>query len=99
MKLIEKNQKSINALCKKHKVCRMFVFGSILTNRFNDESDVDLLVNFNKSEVEDYFNNFFDLKYALQDLLGSNVDLVEGQTIKNHYLKQSIDASKTLVYG
>lgn len=99
MKLIKKNLKAINALCKKHKVCRMFVFGSILTNRFNDESDVDLLVDFNKSEVEDYFNNFFNLKYALQNLLGRNVDLVEEQTIRNPYLKQSIDASKTLVYG
>lgn len=99
MKLIEKNIKAISALCKKYKVQKMFVFGSILTNRFNDESDVDLLVDFNKTEVEDYFNNFFDLKYALQDLLGRNVDLVESQTVKNPYLKQSIDASKMLVYG
>ncbi len=99
MKLIEKNIKAINALCKKHKVQRMFVFGSILTNWFNDESDVDLLVDFDKSEVADYFSNFFDLKCALQNLFGRNVDLVEGQTIKNSYLKQSINASKTLVYG
>ena len=68
MKLIEQNIKAISALCKKHKVQRMFVFGSILTNRFNDDSDVDLLVDFNKAEVEDYFTNFFDLKYALQNL-------------------------------
>ena len=61
MKLIEKNIQAISALCKKHKVQRMFVFGSILTNRFNDDSDVDLLVDFNKAEVEDYFTNFFDL--------------------------------------
>ena len=50
MKLIEKNIQAISALCKKHKVQRMFVFGSILTNRFNDDSDVDLLVG--KSGVE-----------------------------------------------
>lgn len=99
MKLIEKNIQAISALCKKHKVQRMFVFGSILTNRFNDDSDVDLLVDFNKAEVEDYFTNFFDLKYALQNLFGRNVDLVEEQTIRNPYLKQCIDASKTLVYG
>ncbi len=47
MKLIENNIQKIVALCKKHKVSRLFVFGSILTNRFNDDSDVDLVVSFN----------------------------------------------------
>ena len=69
-----------------------------VSRRF-ENGDVDLLVDFNKAEVEDYFTNFFDLKYALQNLFGRNVDLVEEQTIRNPYLKQSIDASKTLVYG
>ena len=48
----------------------MFVFGSILTNRFNDESDVDMLVTFNKAEVKDYFSNFFDFKYSMEDMFG-----------------------------
>lgn len=99
MKLIENNIRQICDLCKKHKVARMSVFGSVLTKRFNDESDIDLLVDFNKAEVEDYFDNFFNLKYALQDLLGRKVDLVEGQTIKNPYLKESINSTKSLIYG
>ena len=57
MKLIENNIQKIVALCKKHKVSKLFVFGSILTNRFNDDSDVDLVVSFNKAEVSDYFDN------------------------------------------
>lgn len=44
MKLIELNKHRIVALCKKHKVSKLFAFGSILTDKFNDESDVDLLV-------------------------------------------------------
>ncbi len=55
MQLIENNIHKIIDLCKKHKVHKLFVFGSILTNRFNDKSDVDLVVDFNKKEVEDYF--------------------------------------------
>lgn len=51
MKLISNNIQKIIDLCKKHKVHKLFIFGSILTNRFNDESDVDLVVDFNKSEV------------------------------------------------
>jgi len=99
MKLIENNIKKIIDLCKKHKVHKLFVFGSILTNRFNDKSDVDLVVDFNKAEVEDYFDNYFDFKYSLEELLGREIDLLEEQTIKNPYLKKNVDATKTLIYG
>lgn len=99
MKLLENNISQIVALCRKHKVSKLFAFGSILTNRFSDESDVDLLVSFNKSEVTDYFDNYFDFKYSLEDLLGRTVDLLEEQTIKNPYLKKNVDATKALIYG
>ena len=99
MKLLENNISQIVALCRKHKVSKLFAFGSILTNRFNDESDVDFLVSFNKSEVTDYFDNYFDFKYSLEDLLGRIVDLLEEQTIKNPYLKKNVDATKALIYG
>ncbi len=99
MKLIELNIQQIMALCKRYKVSKLFVFGSILTHRFNDESDIDLLVEFNKNDISDYFSNFFDFKYALEELLGRDVDLLEGQAIQNQYLKSNIDSSKQLIYG
>ena len=99
MKLIENNIQKITALCKKYKVNKLFVFGSILTNRFNDNSDVDLVVSFNKAEVNDYFDNYFDFKYSLEELFGREVDLLEEQTIKNPYLKKNVDATKALIYG
>ncbi len=99
MKLIELNIQKIIALCQKYKVNKLFVFGSILTSRFNNDSDIDLLVEFNKAEISDYFSNFFDFKYALEDLLGRDIDLLEGQTIQNKYLKTNIDSSKLLIYG
>ena len=83
MKLIENNIQKIIDLCKKHKVHKLFVFGSVLTSRFNDNSD----------------DNFFDFKYALENLFGRKVDLLEEQTIKNPYLKKNVDATKTLIYG
>jgi predicted nucleotidyltransferase len=99
MKLIQRNIAQIVALCEKHKVKSLYVFGSVLTDRFNDESDIDFVVIFDKAMVEDYFDNYFDFKYALQDLLGREVDLVEDQTIRNKYLRQNVDASKQLIYG
>ena len=99
MKLIENNIQKIVALCKKHKVNKLFVFGSILSNRFNDDSGVDLVVSFNKAEVSDYFDNYFDFKYSLEELFGREVDLLEEQAIKNPYLKKNVDATKALIYG
>lgn len=99
MKLIENNIQKIVALCKKYKVNKLFVFGSILTDRFNEDSDVDLVVSFNKAEISDYFDNYFDFKYSLEELFGRDVDLLEEQTIKNPYLKKNVDATKALIYG
>lgn len=99
MKLIQRNIAQIVALCKKHKVESLYVFGSVLTDRFNDESDIDFVVVFDKANVEDYFDNYFDFKYALEDLFNRSVDLVEDQAIKNIYLRQNVDASKQLIYG
>lgn len=99
MKLIENNIQKIATLCKRYKVSKLFVFGSILTDSFNDNSDVDLLVSFNKAEISDYFDNYFDFKYSLEELFGRKVDLLEEQTIKNPYLKKNVDATKALIYG
>ena len=99
MKLIDNHIKNIVSLCERYKVNRLFVFGSVLTDRFNDESDIDLVVDFKKDEVEDYFDNYFDFKYSLQDLFGREVDLVEEQSIKNPYFRKSVDSTKRLIYG
>ncbi len=48
MKLIELNMQRIIDLCRKHRVKTLAVFGSILTDRFNDQSDVDLPVDFDE---------------------------------------------------
>ena len=99
MKLIQRHISQIIALCEKHKVASLYVFGSVLTDRFNNDSDIDFVVVFDKAGVEDYFENYFDFKYALQDLLEREVDLVEDQTVRNKYLRQNVDASKQLIYG
>ena len=51
------------------KVSRLSVFGSILTDRFNEDSDVDMVVDFDKVTLKDYADNYFDLKFSLEDIL------------------------------
>lgn len=99
MRLIDKNIDNIRALCNKHKVTRLFVFGSILTEDFKKSSDIDLLVDFSGVDLYDYADNYFDLKTSLEKLLKRQVDLLEDKAIKNPYLRKSIDSSKHLIYG
>lgn len=99
MSIIEANIESIRDLCRKHKVNRLFVFGSVLTDRFKKTSDVDFVVAFSNVDLFEYADNYFDLKSSLEHLLNREVDLLEEQAISNPYLRQSIDSSKQLVYG
>lgn len=99
MDLIEKNIEKIKMLCIKHKVNKLFVFGSILTNRFKSNSDIDFIVDFKQVELFDYADNYFDLKESLEKIFKKNIDLLEDKAIHNPYLKKEIDSSRKLVYG
>ena len=99
MNLIDSNIDNVRTLCKLHKVQRLFVFGSVLSDRFQNDSDIDLIVDFQGVELYDYADNYFDFKESLENLFKREVDLLEDKAIKNPYLRKSIDSSKQLVYG
>ena len=100
MDFFSKYRPSIIALFEKHKVKRLFAFGSVLTSRFTEKSDIDLVVDFDK-EVEqvDYVNNFFDLRDALSAIFHREIDLLEDKAIRNPVLRRNIDRTKSLIYG
>lgn len=99
MNIVESNIDVINNLCKRHKVRQLFIFGSVLTNRFKKNSDIDFIVEFQGIGLYDYADNYFDFKDSLQHLFKREVDLLEEQAIRNPYLRKSIDSSKQLIYG
>ena len=94
MKLIELNLEKIYELCRKYKVKTLSVFGSILTEGFDDDSDVDLLVNFlpyNRDSLEfDYVRNYFDLRDSLESLFGRKVDLIEDEDHLNPLFRKFV---------
>ena len=96
---LDKYIKEIQALCQKNKVKTLFVFGSALTEGFNEKSDIDLIVDFNTSDPLDYADNYFNLKFALQELFKRPIDLLESKAMKNPYISRNIDNSKFLIYG
>lgn len=103
MKLIELNLQRIIDLCRKHKVKSLAVFGSILTDRFNDDSDVDLLVDFEDYDRDnpgefDYVTNYFDFRDALELLFNRKVDLIEEKGLRNKYFIANVNRTKQMIY-
>jgi hypothetical protein len=99
MNLIENHTKDIQNLCKTHKVKSLYAFGSVLTEKFNNESDVDLIVDFEQLDVLEYGDNYYELKFSLENVLKRSVDLLEEKAIKNPYFRKTINQNKKLIYG
>jgi predicted nucleotidyltransferase len=99
MDRLESFRLDIAALCETHKVKSLYAFGSVLTDQFTSDSDIDLIVDFANIPVEDYADNYFDLKFSLQQVLKRPVDLLEEKAIRNPYFRQSVNRQRQLVYG
>lgn len=98
MNLIDKNVEAIIKLCEKHNVKELYLFGSVLTDRFNDSSDVDLLVQFGDLEINSYFDNYMNFKEELERILSRPVDILENQAIRNPIFRRILDRDKVLIY-
>lgn len=99
MKFIDNYIQQIAALCKKHRVKSLYAFGSVLTPKFNADSDIDLLVDFNAIAAEDYFENYCSLKESLETIFQREVDLVEDKGIRNNVFRRVVDRTKQIIYG
>ncbi len=83
MKKLQGNRSRI----KGYGVKKIGLFGSYARGEEKKESDVDILVQFEKGKKN--FDNYMDLKLFLEDLFGSKVDLVISEAVKPD-LKTSI---------
>jgi uncharacterized protein len=90
----------IAALCRRHDVRRLELFGSAArgTGFDPDRSDLDFLVEFS-ADRPPTLAGFFALREGLADLLGRPVDLVAPAALRNPYLRADIDRHREVVYA
>ncbi|EHP88258.1 nucleotidyltransferase family protein [Methanotorris formicicus] len=88
--ILRKHKKELK---DRYKVKSIAIFGSYARGEQKETSDIDILVEF--YETPDYLK-FFELEDYLSNLLGIQVDLVIKGTIKNPYIKKSIE--EDLIY-
>ncbi len=89
----------IRVLCKANNVKKLFAFGSVCTEKFNEHSDVDLLVSFFPMDYNDYADSYFEFAEKLEQLFHRQVDLITENSLKNPYFIESVNRTKTLIYG
>jgi predicted nucleotidyltransferase len=81
-------QNEIESVCRKYQVKSLGAFGSALSDDFNENSDIDFLIELDsaKNGVVRYMN----VKFELEALLKCSVDLVMPKAIKNNLIKNYI---------
>lgn len=98
--VLDDKTEALAALCRKHNVVRLYVFGSALRDDYRaGESDIDLLVEFAPVGGHAKMHAYFDMLDELQDLLGTKIDLVMVGAVRNEYIAREIEATKRMLYA
>jgi predicted nucleotidyltransferase len=87
----------IEEVALKYKIKEISVFGSSITNYFNINSDIDLLIEFLDSESISLFD-LMDIQEYFEKITKRSVDLVEPEGLKNPYRRKNILESREVLY-
>jgi uncharacterized protein len=87
-------QEEIASLCRKHHVRRLSLFGSILTDEFRPESDVDVLIEFEPGKTPGL--GFFAIQRELGELLGRDVDLNTPNDLSRYFREEVLAQARPL---
>ncbi len=93
-------QEVLRKFCQKWSITTLELFGSALTEDFNDKSDFDVMVTFAPESVPG--PSFVELKEELELIFGRSVDVVTRKAIErsgNTPRKESILRSARVIYG
>lgn len=100
IEIIELQRVTLTELCRRHQVKRLEVFGSVVSETFDSvRSDLDFLVDFQPMTPSAHSRAYFGLWFALEDLFGRKIDLVETPAATNPFFLRSIDRSRRVLYA
>lgn len=86
------------ALCRKHRIRRLALFGSILRDDFGPESDVDILVEFEPGHVPGFFGLYRIEREIAALFEGRRIDLLTYRSLNPH-LRDRILAEAEVQYA
>jgi hypothetical protein len=96
---IDDIKKILPELCHKFKIRYVDIFGSIARNDSKEESDIDVVIEFEDPIEENISERYFGFLHGLEDAFQRHVDVLTPRAIKNPYLRKSIEREKIRIYG
>ena len=98
--LTPKQREAITEACRRHPVARLHAFGSVVGSHYQPGvSDIDLLVEFQPCDAGALYKAYFSLLNELRQQLPAPIDLVMADSVRNPYIKASIEADKQILYA
>ena len=98
-KIVADKIEDLIRLCNTYNVKTMHLFGSVCTDKFNENSDIDVLISFDNLSIEQYTDNYFELHYKLQELFDRKIDLLTDRSLSNPYFIKGLEQTKQLIYA
>jgi len=90
---------AVTRILRENGVKRAYAFGSVCTDHFSENSDIDLLIAFDDSlDPMLYGENYFAIAHALESVLKRPVDLVTERSLQNPYFIAMLNQTKTAIY-
>lgn len=80
------------------RIVELSLFGSVLRDDFDTESDVDVLVSFDPAATWSLWD-LTTMEDELAAIVGRRVDLVEKEGLRNPFRRQHILTGRKVIYG
>jgi len=95
---IEIESEKISAFCRKWRVRELALFGSVLSDDFRPDSDVDVLISLEADQTPSMYD-YLDMIEELKRIFGREIDLLEKEALRNPYRRHSILSNRKVLYA
>jgi predicted nucleotidyltransferase len=90
---IEMHKKEIEEFCRKHYIRKLSLYGSVLRDDFNPESDLDILVEFDPDHIPGLIK-LAGMEIELTQILGRKVDMRTAQDLSRYFREEVLNSAK-----
>src|SRR5690625_1691179 len=99
MKVSDLKTNELEQACRDFQVKELYVFGSVVSGKMSQDSDLDFLVVFNRSSSEGAFDQNMGFKERLEKIYERPVYLIHFKKFRNSLYEEEVEKSKVLLYA
>jgi uncharacterized protein len=98
MDILSKHANELAAFCKANKIKKLSVFGSYLNDKYTDESDIDLLIEFEQNNSYGMLD-VARIERELSEVLGKKVDLRTADELSRYFRDKVVKEAQVKYEG